>query len=55
VHFWKIFVDAAFEVLVPTDSRVVPTPLPSAAGAENEAGRYDANVYTAELSAQIRF
>ena len=55
VHFWKIFVDAAFELIVPTDGRIVPTPLPSAAGPENETGLYSALIYSAELSAQIRF
>ena len=55
VHFWKLFIDAAFELVVPTDGRVVSTPLPSAAGAENETGKYQATIYSAELSAQIRF
>ena len=55
VHVWKIFIDGAFELLVPTGGRVVATPLPSAAGAENETGKYTALVYSAELSAQIRF
>ncbi len=55
VHFWKIFVDAAFELIVPTSGRVVATPLPSMAGAENETGLYQSLVYSAELSAQIRF
>ncbi|HEX9104035.1 MAG TPA: outer membrane protein transport protein [Polyangia bacterium] len=55
LHLWKIFLDAAFEVVVPTDGRVVATPLPSAAGAENETGKYQATIYSAELSAQIRF
>ena len=55
VHFWKIFLDGAFELVVPTDGRVVATPLPSAAGPENETGKYKAFIYSAELSAQIRF
>ncbi|MCU1280423.1 MAG: rane protein involved in aromatic hydrocarbon degradation [bacterium] len=55
VHFWKIFVDGAFELIVPTDGRVVATALPSAAGPENETGKYRAVIYSAELSAQIRF
>ncbi|MDB4968937.1 MAG: long-chain fatty acid transport protein [Myxococcales bacterium] len=55
VHFWKIFVDAAFEALLPSGDRVVSTALPSVAGAENETGTYHANLYSAELSAQIRF
>ncbi|MCU1282292.1 MAG: rane protein involved in aromatic hydrocarbon degradation [bacterium] len=55
VHFWKIFLDGAFELVVPTDGRVVSTPLPSMAGAENETGKYKAIIYSAELSAQIRF
>jgi long-chain fatty acid transport protein len=55
VHFWKIFVDAAFDLVVPTGGRVVSTPLPSMAAPENETGTYKALVYSAELSAQIRF
>lgn len=53
-HVWKIFVDAAFEAILPGD-RVVATPLPNAVAPENETGVYSANVYSAELSAQIRF
>ena len=55
LHFWKFFIDGAFEVLVPGPARVVSQPLPSAAAPENETGAYSAVVYTAELSAQIRF
>jgi len=56
LHFWRIFIDGAFELLVPGPPRVVSTPAISAAGAqENETGQYSAVVYTAELSAQIRF
>ena len=55
VHFWKIFLDAAFELIVPTSGRLVATPLPSMAGAENETGLYQNLIYSAELSAQIRF
>jgi len=55
VHFWKIFLDAAFETLVPLGSRVVSTPIPSMAAPENETGVYQTVVYSAELSAQIRF
>lgn len=55
-HFWKIFLDAAFETLLPIGSRTVTTPFASTMyGAENEPGRYDAHVYSAELSAQVRF
>ncbi len=50
LHLWRIFVDAAFEVLVPGPARVVATQ-----GLENEAGAYSAVVYTGELSAQIHF
>ncbi len=49
VHFWKLFLDGAFEALLPTGSRTV------AQGADNEGGRYKATIYTAELAAQIRF
>lgn len=55
VHVWKLFFDAAFEALLPTGARVVATPVPTATAPENETGRYDARVYSAELSAQIRF
>jgi long-chain fatty acid transport protein len=55
VHVWKIFFDTAFELLVPGPARVVSTPLPSEAAAENETGTYASLVYSLELSAQIRF
>jgi long-chain fatty acid transport protein len=55
VHIWKIFFDGAFELVFPTDGRVVSTPLPSMAAAENETGKYKAVIFSAELSAQIRF
>jgi long-chain fatty acid transport protein len=55
VHFWKIFLDGAFELIVPTDGRVVSTPIPSSVAPENETGKYKALIYSAELSAQIRF
>jgi long-chain fatty acid transport protein len=55
LHFWKIFIDGAFDLLVPTDGRVISTPVPSMSAAENETGLYRAVVYSAELSAQIRF
>jgi long-chain fatty acid transport protein len=51
VHVWKIFIDSAFETLLPLPARVVAND-PSG---ENEPGTYSAHVYTAELSAQIRF
>ena len=43
VHFWKFFIDAAFELLVPGPARVVTTPLHDAAGTENETGAYKAH------------
>jgi long-chain fatty acid transport protein len=55
VHVWKIFIDAAYELLIPTPGRVVSTPLPNAGAAENETGLYKAVIMSAELSAQIRF
>lgn len=55
VHVWRLFFDGAFEMIVPTSGRVVATPEPSAAAPENETGLYKASVYSAELSAQIRF
>ena len=54
LHLWKLFIDGAFEVIVPSGDRVVATALPAAAP-ENETGAYRASVYSAELSAQIRF
>jgi long-chain fatty acid transport protein len=51
VHFWKLFIDAAFESLLPLPSRVVAND-PSG---ENESGTYLGRVYSGELSAQIRF
>ena len=55
LHFWKIFIDAAFEAFLPLGDRTIATPLPNKAAAENETGKYSASVYSAELSAQIRF
>jgi long-subunit fatty acid transport protein len=51
VHVWKLFLDGAFEAFLPMPARTVGTQT----GIENEAGTYDARVYTVELSAQIRF
>jgi long-subunit fatty acid transport protein len=55
VHVWKLFFDGAFEAVLPFSDRVVAAPEPNAAMPENETGRYSAKVYSAELSAQIRF
>ena len=55
LHFWKIFVDGAFEVLVPGPARVVPPAQTGVAAGDYEAGAYAAVVYTAEVAAQIRF
>jgi len=55
VHVWKIFFDAAFELIVPTSGRVIATPDPSLAAPENETGLYSSLIYSTELSAQIRF
>jgi long-chain fatty acid transport protein len=56
-HFWRIFIDAAVEALLPLGERTIAAPAVSSTlyGQENEPGRYDARVYSAELSAQIRF
>jgi long-chain fatty acid transport protein len=51
VHFWKLFIDAAFETLLPLPGRTVAND-PSG---ENESGLYVAHVYSAEVAAQIRF
>jgi long-chain fatty acid transport protein len=51
LHVWKVFIDAAFESFLPLPARVVSTSVAN----ENETGRYAATVFTAELSAQIRF
>jgi long-chain fatty acid transport protein len=52
LHFWKLFIDAAFEALVPVSgtSRIV-----SMQGPDNEAGKYSAEVYSVEIAAQIHF
>ena len=55
VHIWKIFIDGAFELIVPTSGRLISAALPSAAAPENESGLYQSLIYSAELSAQIRF
>jgi len=49
-HVWKLFLDGAFEAFLPLDPRKI-----AKQGPDNEAGVYKANLYTAELSAQIRF
>jgi hypothetical protein len=51
LHFWKLFFDLAFEAFLPLPARTVATQV----GSENEAGVYNANVYSVELGAQIRF
>jgi long-subunit fatty acid transport protein len=50
VHVWKLFIDAAFEALVPTSPRVIATQGPA-----NEAGSYASHLYTAAFSVQARF
>jgi long-chain fatty acid transport protein len=50
-NFWRIYIDAAFEALLPLPARDVRTQV----GTENEAGLYNADIYSLELSAQIRF
>jgi long-chain fatty acid transport protein len=50
LHFWKVFIDAAFEGFLPLGTRTV-----AQQGTDNEGGAYKASVYTAELSAQVRF
>jgi long-chain fatty acid transport protein len=51
VHVWKLFIDSAFEALLPLPGRTVAND-PSG---ENESGVYVGRAYSAELSAQIRF
>jgi long-subunit fatty acid transport protein len=51
LHFWKLFIDLAFEALLPTGARVVSQQV----GLENEAGTYDSRVYSVELGLQFRF
>jgi long-chain fatty acid transport protein len=51
LHFWRVFIDGAFEGFLPLGARNIPLQV----GTDNEAGRYVAHIYTAELSAQIRF
>jgi long-subunit fatty acid transport protein len=48
--FWKIWVDLAFEALLPVGEglRIAQTP-------DSEAGLYHSNVYVLELAGQIRF
>ena len=56
LHFWKVFIDAAFEAFVPLGPpRVIKTQIGDALNYQNEAGSYSAEVYTVELSAQIHF
>ena len=52
LHFWKLFIDAAFESLIPLgpSAREVKQ-----SGTDNEGGAYEARVYSVELSAQIHF
>ena len=58
LHFWKLFIDLAFEALLPTGPRTIGnqvTAPPPTNGAENEAGSYDSRVYSLELGLQFRF
>lgn len=56
LHFWKLFIDGAFEAFVPiTAARVVKDQIGGQGDYQNEAGTYSAEVYTVELSAQIHF
>jgi long-chain fatty acid transport protein len=51
LHFWRLFIDASFEALVPLNSGRVIRQM----GITNEAGLYHSNVFNAALSAMIRF
>jgi long-chain fatty acid transport protein len=51
LHFWKLFIDLAFEALLPTSPRTIANQV----GLENEAGSYDSRVYSLELGLQFRF
>jgi long-chain fatty acid transport protein len=57
LHFWKLFIDAAFEALVPVagSSRVISTQINGPSGAENEAGSYSSQLYTVEVALQMHF
>jgi hypothetical protein len=59
LHFWRIFIDAAFEALVPVggSSRSVSQVLDQNGNptADNEGGKYTAQVYSLELAAQLHF
>jgi long-chain fatty acid transport protein len=58
LHFWKLFIDVAFEALLPTGARVISQQYGVPAGGaspENESGSYDSRVYSLELGLQFRF
>jgi len=52
LHFWKLFIDAAFEALVPVSGTARTI---AVQGPDNEAGKYSAQVYSVEIAAQIHF
>jgi long-chain fatty acid transport protein len=52
LHFWKLFLDAAFEALVPVSGT---TRTVAIQGPDNEAGQYSAAVYSVEIAGQIHF
>jgi long-chain fatty acid transport protein len=50
VRFWKIYLDAAFEALLPTSPGIEVANHP-----DTEGGTYHSRVYVVELAAQVRF
>jgi long-chain fatty acid transport protein len=52
LHFWKLFLDAAFEALVPVSGSARTV---TVQGPDNEAGKYSAGLYTVEIAGQIHF
>jgi long-chain fatty acid transport protein len=57
LHFWRVFIDAAFETLVPVNgtARVVSQQLTGTTSPDNEAGSYSAQVYSVEVAASLHF
>jgi long-subunit fatty acid transport protein len=55
LHFWKLFIDGAFEAFLPMGARIVKQGTAAGMPIDNEGGSYAAHVYTAELSVQCRF
>jgi long-chain fatty acid transport protein len=55
LHVWRLYLDGAFQILIPGGERVVGTQVNGPQAPDNEAGSYKAQAYTLALSGNLHF